>query len=84
MGLNEASDGMFQFFGNHCGLETPIFYILETPDSSKSPRGIRGFSLSKGNFTGWKVQGKVGGYRKYVLILWFCACGLVDSDLKLP
>ncbi|KAG6845067.1 hypothetical protein H0H87_001129 [Tephrocybe sp. NHM501043] len=32
------------------------------PDSSKSPRGVRGFKLDSGNFTTWKVQGKVGGY----------------------
>ncbi|EIN12800.1 glycoside hydrolase family 35 protein [Punctularia strigosozonata HHB-11173 SS5] len=37
----------------------------ETPDSSKSPRGIRGFSLSSGNFSSWKVQGKLGGYQDY-------------------
>ncbi|KAG6917306.1 hypothetical protein DXG01_003147 [Tephrocybe rancida] len=35
------------------------------PDSSKSPRGIRGFKLDSGNFTTWKVQGKVGGYLGY-------------------
>ncbi|KAJ7141923.1 glycoside hydrolase family 35 protein [Mycena crocata] len=31
-------------------------------DDAKSPRGIRGFQLNVGNFTDWKVQGKVGGY----------------------
>lgn len=36
------------------------------PDSSKSPRGVRGFKLNTGNFSTWKVQGKVGGYTKYV------------------
>ncbi|KAG5641026.1 hypothetical protein DXG03_006367, partial [Asterophora parasitica] len=35
------------------------------PDSSKSPRGIRGFKLDTGNFTSWKVQGKIGGYLNY-------------------
>lgn len=35
-------------------------------DSIKSPRGIRGFKLNVGNFTEWRVQGKIGGYRKYV------------------
>jgi len=36
-------------------------------DSSKSPRGIRGFALdgNNTNFTQWKVQGKVGGYMNY-------------------
>ena len=31
-------------------------------DTSKSPRGIRGFKLNPGNFSEWKVQGKLGGY----------------------
>ena len=35
-------------------------------DSIKSPRGIRGFQLNFGNFTEWRVQGKIGGYQKYV------------------
>ncbi|KAJ4473144.1 glycoside hydrolase family 35 protein [Lentinula aciculospora] len=34
-------------------------------DDAKSPRGIRGFQLNTGNFTEWKVQGKVGGYANY-------------------
>ncbi|THH16529.1 hypothetical protein EW146_g4124 [Bondarzewia mesenterica] len=33
-----------------------------TPNTSKSPRGVRGFKLDAGNFSEWKVQGKVGGY----------------------
>jgi hypothetical protein len=35
------------------------------PDTSKSPRGIRGFQLNGGSseFGEWKVQGKIGGYR---------------------
>ncbi|CAK5270671.1 unnamed protein product [Mycena citricolor] len=35
-----------------------------TPDTIKSPRGVRGFSLSPSPnaFGSWKVQGKVGGY----------------------
>jgi len=35
-------------------------------DASKSPRGVRGFQLNTGNFTEWKVQGKVGGYKGYL------------------
>jgi len=35
------------------------------PNSSKGPRGVRGFKLDAGNFTTWKVQGKVGGYLNY-------------------
>ena len=34
------------------------------PDTSKSPRGIRGFKLEGGAFSEWKVQGKIGGYVK--------------------
>ncbi|KAF9016306.1 glycoside hydrolase family 35 protein [Hymenopellis radicata] len=34
-------------------------------DSSKNPRGVRGFKLDVGNFSDWKVQGKVGGYTGY-------------------
>ncbi|KAI0632368.1 glycoside hydrolase superfamily [Trametes polyzona] len=33
--------------------------------NEKSARGIPGFQLNTGNFTTWKVQGKVGGYRNY-------------------
>ena len=32
----------------------------------KPARGISGFQLNDGNITTWKVQGKVGGYTKYV------------------
>ncbi|KIP02769.1 glycoside hydrolase family 35 protein [Phlebiopsis gigantea 11061_1 CR5-6] len=34
-------------------------------DTERSPRGIPGFELVGGNFTTWKVQGKVGGYTNY-------------------
>ncbi|GBE78934.1 Probable beta-galactosidase [Sparassis crispa] len=33
--------------------------------NEKSPRGIPGFQLNGGNFTVWKVQGKLGGYMNY-------------------
>ncbi|KAJ7817707.1 glycoside hydrolase family 35 protein, partial [Mycena olivaceomarginata] len=36
------------------------------PDTSKSPRGVRGFKLSSGSFGAWKVQGKVGGYTGFL------------------
>jgi hypothetical protein len=39
----------------------------------KSPRGIRGFQLSNGTFSSWKVQGKVGGYTKYVSFTCDCS-----------
>ncbi|KIJ38578.1 glycoside hydrolase family 35 protein [Sphaerobolus stellatus SS14] len=34
-------------------------------DAVRSPRGIRGFMLDSGNFTSWKVQGKIGGYKNF-------------------
>ncbi|KDQ25709.1 glycoside hydrolase family 35 protein [Pleurotus ostreatus PC15] len=34
--------------------------------SSKGPRGVRGFQLDTGNFTEWRVQGKVGGYTNFL------------------
>ncbi|TFK52650.1 glycoside hydrolase family 35 protein [Heliocybe sulcata] len=37
----------------------------DTPDASKSPRGVRGFQLDSGNFSEWRVQGKIGGYTNY-------------------
>lgn len=30
-------------------------------------RGIRGFQLNSGNFSEWRVQGKLGGYTKYAI-----------------
>ncbi|KIJ53974.1 glycoside hydrolase family 35 protein [Sphaerobolus stellatus SS14] len=36
-----------------------------TADASKSQRGISGVQLNTGNFTTWKVQGKLGGYKNY-------------------
>jgi len=36
------------------------------PDTSKSPRGVRGFKLNSGSFGPWKVQGKVGGYTGFL------------------
>lgn len=35
-------------------------------NASKSPRGVRGFHLVNGTFTQWRVQGKVGGYKRLV------------------
>ncbi|KAI0092324.1 glycoside hydrolase superfamily [Irpex rosettiformis] len=36
----------------------------ESPNE-RSPRGIPGFALTGGNFTTWKVQGKLGGYTNF-------------------
>ncbi|KAJ6585751.1 glycoside hydrolase family 35 protein [Mycena capillaripes] len=38
----------------------------DNADTSKNPRGVRGFALDAGNFSDWKVQGKVGGYTAYL------------------
>ena len=35
-------------------------------NEEKSPRGVRGFMLNTGDFGEWKVQGKIGGYSKFV------------------
>ncbi|KAJ6779264.1 glycoside hydrolase family 35 protein [Mycena vulgaris] len=37
----------------------------DNADASKNPRGVRGFALEGGNFSDWKVQGKVGGYTAF-------------------
>ncbi|KAJ7133272.1 glycoside hydrolase family 35 protein, partial [Mycena epipterygia] len=37
----------------------------DNADTSKNPRGVRGFALEGGNFSDWKVQGKVGGYTAF-------------------
>lgn len=34
--------------------------------NEKSARGISAFTLNGGTISQWKVQGKVGGYTKYV------------------
>lgn len=34
-------------------------------DAPKSPRGVRGFQLNTGNFSDWRVQGKIGGFTEY-------------------
>lgn len=59
MGLNESDSKQLIFVD--CAA-TDVNQV--TTNDSKSPRGVRGFSLSIGNFSDWKVQGKVGGYTK--------------------
>ena len=41
---------------------------LDQESNQKSARGIAGFELVGGKFGDWKVQGKVGGYTKCVLL----------------
>jgi len=38
----------------------------QNTDSSKAPRGIRGFAIEGNTFSMWKVQGKVGGYKNHL------------------
>jgi hypothetical protein len=42
--------------------ESHLIFHPDNADTSKNPRGVRGFALDKGNFSDWKVQGKIGGY----------------------
>lgn len=60
MGLNETNDGEFLCNVTRCLMTC----FTDNPDTSKSPRGVRGFALDTGNFSEWRVQGKVGGYVK--------------------
>ena len=64
MGLNETAGGLSFFFSSTRGFQS--YLSLALTDTSKSPRGIRGFQLNSGTFSEWKVQGKVGGYTKSV------------------
>ena len=66
MGLNET-DCKSSFDPTSCVcffFQKLILSDTGNTDSSKSPRGIRGFQLDSGHFGAWKVQGKVGGYKK--------------------
>ncbi|KAG9119184.1 hypothetical protein FRC07_005939 [Ceratobasidium sp. 392] len=47
---------------DNMGLEMTRSWVA---DASKSPRGIRGYELSGGFFTQWRVQGKAGGYKGF-------------------
>ncbi|KZT69507.1 glycoside hydrolase family 35 protein [Daedalea quercina L-15889] len=46
-------------------LHTAVAYAQTTLTTEKSPRGIPGYQLNTGNFTEWRVQGKLGGYTAY-------------------
>lgn len=65
MGLNQSG-------GKPCRIYTsaPLIFMASVAiiDEEKSPRGIRGFMLNTGNFSEWRVQGKVGGYTKCVVL----------------
>jgi hypothetical protein len=59
-------------------------HALENTNASKSPRGIRGFKLDSGTFSEWKVQGKVGGYTKYVYCVFFITGKLTVISSSYP
>ena len=64
MGLNETNGGMLL---SNSEPRVMLKRDSANTDSSKSPRGIRGFKLdSNTTFGTWKVQGKIGGYNQYV------------------
>ncbi|EIM81441.1 uncharacterized protein STEHIDRAFT_66589 [Stereum hirsutum FP-91666 SS1] len=60
--LVEGQDNVITIVQDNMGLEETEG---KTTDSSRSPRGVRGFRLNSGNFTSWKVQGKIGGYNNF-------------------
>ncbi|KIY66929.1 glycoside hydrolase family 35 protein [Cylindrobasidium torrendii FP15055 ss-10] len=57
--LNISGDNVITIVQDNMGLNETEG---DNPDSSKGPRGVRGFKLNKGHFEDWKVQGKLGGY----------------------
>ncbi|CEL57170.1 hypothetical protein RSOLAG1IB_08403 [Rhizoctonia solani AG-1 IB] len=57
--LVAQGDNVITVIQDNMGLEMTVDWAA---DSSKSPRGIRGYELIGGTFTEWKVQGKQGGY----------------------
>ncbi|KAF9524253.1 glycoside hydrolase family 35 protein [Crepidotus variabilis] len=59
--VNVGQDNVVTIVQDNMGLDE----TGASTDYSKSPRGIRGNSLDNNNFTRWKVQGKVGGYRAF-------------------
>ncbi|KAF5364850.1 hypothetical protein D9757_011273 [Collybiopsis confluens] len=56
-----GKDNVITIVQDNMGLNETVF----TLNDPKSPRGVRGFKLDSGNFSEWKVQGKVGGYTGY-------------------
>ncbi|KAF8886209.1 glycoside hydrolase superfamily [Infundibulicybe gibba] len=60
--LRTGKDNIITIIQDNMGLNESDF---NNPNNSKCPRGVRGFKLDTGNFTEWKVQGKIGGYNRY-------------------
>ncbi|KAF7978647.1 hypothetical protein HWV62_45156 [Athelia sp. TMB] len=71
--LIAGQDNVITIVQDNMGLNETIYHgevrlltvATADPDTSKSPRGVRGFQLDSGNFSEWKVQGKLGGYLNY-------------------
>uniref|UniRef100_A0A0W0G5J3 beta-galactosidase n=1 Tax=Moniliophthora roreri TaxID=221103 RepID=A0A0W0G5J3_MONRR len=59
--VKEGADNVITIVQDNMGLDE----AEANSNSMKSPRGIRGFQLNNGNFTSWKVQGKIGGYTNF-------------------
>lgn len=62
--LIPGADNVITVVQDNTGLNQTS-YVTYNGNTSKSPRGIRGFQLDSGVFGEWRVQGKVGGYREY-------------------
>ncbi|KAF7307730.1 Glycoside hydrolase family 35 protein [Mycena kentingensis (nom. inval.)] len=62
-GALQAGDNVITIVQDNMGLNETNG---NNPDTSKSPRGVRGFKLDTGTFSTWKVQGKVGGYKGFL------------------
>jgi hypothetical protein len=67
MGLDESEGDLIWALIFVLSKLTPQLSNVAHPDTSKSPRGIRGFHLNDGSAIAWKVQGKIGGYQRYVM-----------------
>ncbi|KIK65261.1 glycoside hydrolase family 35 protein [Collybiopsis luxurians FD-317 M1] len=59
--LLPSKDNVITVVQDNMGLNETVL----TLNDPKSPRGVRGFKLDSGNFSEWKVQGKIGGYTGY-------------------
>ncbi|KAH8078388.1 glycoside hydrolase superfamily [Cristinia sonorae] len=68
----EETNGLYTFPKGsvHAGKDNVVTVIQDNMgndegDTAKSSRGILGFQLNNGNFSEWRVQGKLGGYTNF-------------------
>ena len=85
MGLDETQFCKSSFYPQEVVFffSKAVFWSLSAAgdtDLPKSPRGIRGFQLNSGHFGVWKVQGKVGGYKKWAFKRFFKIFFLILTD----